>query len=153
MLSMRSKYALKALSCLARHRDTGPISITELAEAENIPKKFLESILLTLKSQGMLSSKKGPGGGYWLTRHPSSLTIGSVVRVFDGDLAPVQCLSESSQGGCPECADRATCGVRLVMLDLFTAILSVLDSVTLTDMIERSESEQLKRSHQLNFVI
>jgi Rrf2 family protein len=153
MISMRSKYALKALSYLARSRDKDTYLIAELAEAENIPKKFLEAILLTLKSQGILSSRKGPGGGYWLAKPPSSLTIGSIVRAFEGDLAPVKCLSENSSGACPECSDLATCGTRLVMADVQKAVSSVLDTVTLADMLERSEFERQRLTRQLDFAI
>ena len=88
MVSMRSKYALKALSFMARTKDKDSFVIAELAVAENIPKKFLEAILLTLKSQGILASRKGPGGGYWLAKAPSAITIGSIIRSFEGDLAP-----------------------------------------------------------------
>jgi len=153
MISMRSKYALKALSALARATGKEAFLIAELAQAENIPKKFLEAILLALKNQGILSSKKGPGGGYSLAKSPASLTIGSIVRVFEGDLAPVPCLSEGAQGTCPECADEATCGIKLVMADVHVAISSVLDTVTLADMLERSEFERQKRSQLLDFAI
>ena len=89
MISMRSKYAIKALTYMARTRDKESFLIAELAEAENIPKKFLEAILLTLKSQGILNSRKGPGGGYWLARLPAAITLGNIIRAFEGDLAPV----------------------------------------------------------------
>lgn len=153
MISMRSKYAIKALSYMARTRDKECFLIAELAAAENIPKKFLEAILLTLKSQGILSSRKGPGGGYWLARQPAAITLGSVIRAFEGDLAPVQCLSESFSGGCPECSDLATCGTRLVMADVQKAVSAVIDNVTLADMLEKSEFERQRLSRQLDFSI
>ena len=151
---MRSKYALKALCFLARSKEKETFLIAEVAEAENIPKKFLEAILLTLKSHGILSSRKGPGGGYSLAKAPKSITIGSVIRAFEGDLAPVQCLSEQDRGnGCPECSDTATCGIRLVMTDVHQALASVLDVVTLAEMIERSEFERQRLSQQLDYTI
>ncbi len=154
MVSMRSKYAIKALSFLARSREKESYIIAELAEAENIPKKFLEAILLTLKSQGILGSRKGPSGGYWLAKTPSSITLGNIIRAFEGDLAPVQCLSENASGGaCPECQDMATCATRLYMVDVQKAVSSVIDSVTLADMIERSEFERQRISKQLDFSI
>lgn len=153
MISMRSKYALMALAFLARSKEKDTFLISEVAEAESIPKKFLEAILLTLKSHGILSSRKGPGGGYSLAKAPASITIGSVIRAFEGDLAPVQCLSEQTQGGCPECSDKATCGIRLVMADVQRALTSVLDTVTLADMLERSEFERQKLSQQLDYSI
>jgi Rrf2 family protein len=153
MISMRSKYAIKALSFLARSRDKDSYLIAELAEAENIPKKFLEAILLTLKSQGILASRKGPGGGYWLAKTPSTITLGNIIRAFEGDLAPVQCLAENFSGSCPECQDAATCATRLVMADVQKAVSSVVDNVTLADMIERSEFERQRLSKQLDFSI
>lgn len=153
MISMRSKYAIKALSYMARTRDKESFLIAEVAAAENIPKKFLEAILLTLKSQGILTSRKGPGGGYWLARSPGAITLGSIIRAFEGDLAPVQCLSETSSGTCPECSDAATCATRLVMADVQKAVSSVIDTVTLADMIERSEFERQRLSQQMDFTI
>ena len=153
MISMRSKYAIKALSFMARSRDKESFLIAELAEAENIPKKFLEAILLTLKSQGVLASRKGPGGGYWLAKAPTAITLGAIIRAFEGDLAPVQCLSENASGACPECQDLATCATRLVMGDVQKAVSSIVDSVTLADMIERSDFERQRLSRQLDFSI
>jgi len=153
MISMRSKYAIKALSHMARFKDKESYLIAELAQAENIPKKFLEAILLTLKSQGILSSRKGPGGGYWLAKSPAVITLGSIIRAFEGDLAPVQCLAENAPATCPECQDAATCATRLVMADVQKAVSSVVDSVTLADMIERSEFERQRLSQQMDFTI
>ena len=154
MISMRSKYALKALAFLARSKEKETFLIAELAEAEHIPKKFLEAILLTLKSQGILASRKGPGGGYSLAKAPAAITIGSIIRTFEGDMAPVHCLSEQARGGeCPECIDHATCGIRLVMTDVHQALASVLDVVTLAEMVERSNFERQKLSRQLDYSI
>jgi Rrf2 family protein len=153
MVSMRSKYALKALGFMARTKGKETFLIAELAEAENIPKKFLEAILLTLKSQGILASRKGPGGGYWLAKAPATITIGDIIRSFEGDTAPVQCLTENASGACPECFDAATCGTRLVMADVHKAVSAIIDTVTLADMVERSEFERQKLSSQLDFTI
>ncbi len=153
MISMRSKYAIKALSFMARSKDKESYIIAELAAAENIPKKFLEAILLTLKSHGILASRKGPGGGYWLAKLPSAITLGNIIRAFEGDLAPVQCLSENASGACPECQDVATCATRLYMADVQKAVSSVIDNVTLADMIERSEFEHQRISKQMDFSI
>jgi Rrf2 family protein len=153
MISMRSKYAIKALSFMARSRDKESYLIAELAAAENIPKKFLEAILLTLKSQGILSSRKGPGGGYWLAKAPATITLGNIIRAFEGDLAPVQCLSENASGSCPECSDLATCATRLVMADVQKAVSAIVDNVTLADMLERTEFERQRLSMQVDFSI
>lgn len=153
MISMKTKYALKALGFLARTRDKEAFLIAEMAEAENIPKKFLEAILLALKNQGILSSKKGPGGGYSLAVAPESLTIGRIVRAFEGDLAPVPCLGDAAPAKCPECADLATCGIRLVLADVKQAVSSVLDRTTLADMLERSEHERQRLLKAIDYTI
>ncbi|MCM2357322.1 MAG: Rrf2 family transcriptional regulator [Geobacteraceae bacterium] len=153
MISMKTKYALKALGFLARAQGKDAFLIAEMAAAENIPKKFLEAILLTLKNQGILASKKGPGGGYSLAVAPEALPIGRVVRAFEGDLAPVPCLGDGAPVKCTECEDMATCGTRLVMADVKTAVTTVLDGVTLKDMLDRSEVERQKQSKTIDYTI
>jgi Rrf2 family protein len=153
MISMRSKYGLKALGYMARTTGKESFLIADIAQAEGIPKKFLEAILLTLKNNGILSSRKGPGGGYSLAKNPSSLTIGAIVRSFEGDLSPVQCLNETQHASCPECFDEDTCGIKLVMADVAAAVSAVLDSVTLADMLQRSEFERQKRTQLMDFAI
>lgn len=153
MVSMKTKYALMALVAMARATDKGTFLIADIAKTANVPKKFLEAILLTLKNQGILSSRKGPGGGYSLAVSPAALTIGSVVRAFEGDLSPVECLSESARGTCPECGSDPACGIRLVMADVKAALTSVLDKVTLAEMIERSNQERQKLSQQIDYSI
>lgn len=153
MISMKTKYALKALTALAQSRERGSLQIAELASSESIPKKFLEAILLALRNQGILASRKGPGGGYSLAVEPAKLTIGRVVRAFEGDLAPVPCLGDTTPAKCPECGDLQTCGIRLVMADVETAVSSVLDRTTLADMIERSEIARQKSLKLLDYAI
>lgn len=153
MISMKTKYALKALAALAETRDRGALQIAELASSENIPKKFLEAILLTLRNQGVLASRKGPGGGYSLAVAPATLTIGRIVRAFEGDLAPVPCLGDATPSKCAECSDLGTCGIRLVMADVKNAVCSVLDRTTLADMIERSELERKRSLKLLDYAI
>ncbi len=152
-ISMKTKYALKALAALAVARDRGALQIAELAASENIPKKFLEAILLTLKNQGILASRKGPGGGYSLAMAPAAITIGRIVRTFEGDLAPVPCLGGGNSTRCAECADLNTCGIRLVMADVNRAVCDILDRTTLADMIERSEVERKKSLKLLDYAI
>jgi Rrf2 family protein len=152
-ISMKTKYALKALALLAETRDRGSLQIAELASSENIPKKFLEAILLTLRNQGILTSKKGPGGGYSLAVAPATLTIGRIVRVFEGDFAPVPCLGDTAPAKCAECSDIRTCGTRLVMADVKKAVSSVLDRTTLADMIERSKIEHQKSLKLVDYTI
>jgi Rrf2 family protein len=114
----------------------GVVQIKEIAEREGIPAKFLEQILLTLKNAGLLHSKMGVGGGYYLARSPEEISLGHIVRVLDGPLAPVKCVSQMAYEPCG-CPDEETCGLRLVMLDVRNAIAQVLDGTSLTDVLER----------------
>ena len=108
-MTRRTKYGLKAALRLAREYDRGPILISELAEREQIPKKFLELILLDLKHRGILHSRKGPGGGYQLTRPPDRISLGEVMRVLDGPLALVSCASQTAYRPCEECVSEREC--------------------------------------------
>ena len=134
MLSSKSKYGLKALLVLAEKAGAGPVLISELAEREAIPKKFLEAILLELKRHGVVQSRKGKGGGYFLRREPSEVTFGEVIRVLDGPLAAVPCVSQMAYMTCTECVDEATCGVRLAMKEVRDATAQILDNTTLADV-------------------
>ena len=153
MLSKKTKYALKALIHLANQPADEPILISELARAESIPRKFLEAILLALKNAGILQSKIGKGGGYYLAREARYISIGSIVKVLEGGYAPVQCLNEISSPGCDECGDPSVCGVRLVMSDVMQAITSVLETNTLADLIERSENALRAQAKIVDFSI
>jgi len=139
MISKKSIYGLKALMNLARNPERGQVLISELAHEEKIPKKFLEAILLALKNGGVLSSRIGKGGGYSLQASPRSLTIGKILRILEGDLAPVSCLSETKTAGCDECDDETSCGIRLVMADVQQAVNDIMNTVTLADMVDRSD--------------
>jgi Rrf2 family protein len=130
-LSRKARYALRALYALAADEARGPVLIAELAEREKIPRKFLEAILLELKNAGVLKSKKGKGGGYALARPSERITIGEVVRIIDGPLAPIPCASERAFVRCEECTDETTCGTRQVMKKVRDAIL---DTTTLADV-------------------
>ena len=138
-LTQKAKYALKALVFLAKEYDRGPVLITTIAEAEGISRKFLELILLELKNHGVLQSKKGRGGGYWLARPPEDIYLGAVIRVFEGALAPLPCASKRYYRRCEECKDEATCEVRAVMLEVKQATLRVLDSTSLRDTLRLPE--------------
>jgi Rrf2 family protein len=115
MLSKKSKYALKAMMVLAKEYGQGPVLISDLAQREGIPRKFLELILLELKNQGLLQSKKGKGGGYFLRREPHLISVGHIVRVLDGPIAPLPCVSKTAYMRCRECRDERSCGIRIVM--------------------------------------
>jgi Rrf2 family protein len=153
MISKKTKYGLKALIYLAREYEKGPILIADLARDERIPKKFLEAILLTLKNNGILQSKKGKGGGYYLGRPPRSITFGQAIRVMEGPLAPVPCVSETAYATCSECDDELTCGIRLVMKDVRDAMAKILDGTTLADVLDQIDHAEHAQKGVLNFCI
>lgn len=153
MISKKTIYAFKALIHLAGTPSGQPVLIADLAKAENIPKKFLEFILLSLRKGGLLQSRIGKGGGYILALPANRITIGSIVRILEGDIAPVQCLSTTNYTRCEECLDEATCGIRLTMADVNVALSTVLDNLTLADMIERSEAERNKMQNVVDYSI
>ncbi|MDA8428621.1 MAG: Rrf2 family transcriptional regulator [Geobacteraceae bacterium] len=153
MISKKTLYAFKALIHLAGTPSGQPVLIADLARVENIPKKFLEFILLSLRKGGLLQSRVGKGGGYTLAVPAQRITIGSIVRILEGDIAPVQCLSTTNYARCEECRDEATCGIRLTMADVNDALATVLDGLTLADMIERSENERSKREKVVDYSI
>lgn len=140
MLSKRAKYAIKALLALAEHGRDEPMRIADLAREQHIPAKFLELILLVLKHQGMLQSRKGKGGGYLLARDPKDIYLGQVVRMFDGPLAPVPCASETAYVPCADCPNEAVCGVHLAMKAVRDATARVLDGTSLASL--RGQVEQ-----------
>ena len=137
MLSNKARYALQAMMLLAQHHDHGYVLISDLAQQGKMPKKFLESILLSLKNRGLLRSRKGKGGGYALSRPPSEVTVGEVVRLIDGPLAPIPCVSVTAYGRCDGCVDERMCGVRLVMKEVRDAIADILDGTTFADVLAR----------------
>ena len=151
MLSNKAKYAFHALMNLAEKYGQGPVLIADLALQEQIPKKFLELILLNLKNHGILGSKKGKGGGYYLSRHPSEVTMGQIIRMLDGPLAPVSCVSQSAYKPCKECKDEHHCGIRLVMKEVREAMSNILDKTSLEEMLLRTKSVDLRTS--FNFQI
>ena len=138
-LSNRTQYSLRALYALTRKFGEGPVLITTLAETETIPKKFLEQILVSLKSAGFVSSKKGKGGGYVLAQPPEKITIGSVIRAIEGPLAPLPCASETRFRKCDECVDIQTCGTRIVMRQVRDAMAAILDETTLAMVCKKVE--------------
>lgn len=140
MLSKRAKYGLMALLALAKRRSREPVLISDLADAEGIPKKFLEMILLELKNHGLLHSKKGKGGGYSLTKLPQAITLGSVIRILDGPLAPLPCVSQTAYAPCDDCQDETTCGIRIAMKEVRDAIARTLDHTTVADVLCKMEA-------------
>jgi Rrf2 family protein len=137
MITMKTKYALKALAYLATAPPDEPVLIAEIAEREDIPRKFLELILAELKQHGFVRSRKGRGGGYYLAVGPHKISIAAVMRVLDGSLAPVPCLSRTAYQRCEGCRDEATCGVRLVLQDMYESSVRLLETTTLADLVQR----------------
>ena len=131
MLTRKSKYGLKALLLLAEDPDHRPVLISQLAESQRLPRKFLEAILLELKRHGLLHSKKGKGGGYFLSRPASEITVGQVIRVLDGPLALIPCVSQTAYRKCDECVDEQSCGIRLAMKAVRDATAQILDNTSL----------------------
>jgi len=138
MLSHKSKYALKALLVLSEEYGKGPLLISEIAEKEHIPKRFLELILLELKNQGVLRSRKGRGGGYMLAKPPDLVSVGHVLRMLEGPLAPLPCVSKSAYERCEECRDERTCGIRILMKQVRDSTAAILDSTTFAEVLSRS---------------
>jgi Rrf2 family protein len=138
MMTMKAKYALKALGCLAARGVEQPLLISEIAEREGIPRKFLELILNELKQHGFLRSKKGRGGGYLLAKEPGRITIAAVLRVLEGPIAPVPCLSKTAYRRCEGCRDEGSCSLRRVLKDAYEASVEVLERTTVADLARLS---------------
>ena len=130
---------------LGRKYREGPVLIGTLAREEAIPIKFLEAILLDLKGRGLLDSKMGRKGGYFLNRPPSAITIGSIIRVIEGPLAPLPCASETAFKPCEECEDVENCGTRIIMRRVRDAMSEVLDRTTLADLIKQVDAGRQER--------
>jgi Rrf2 family protein len=148
VLSRRSKYGLKALLQLARDPAEQPVLIADLSAREAIPRKFLEAILLDLKRHGLVESRKGRGGGYLLRRRPQDITVGEVIRVLEGPLALVPCVSRTAYTTCVDCVDEQTCGVRLAMKDVRDATAKILDHLTLGDVNRRARVRPRRASRR-----
>jgi Rrf2 family protein len=131
MLTRKGKYGLKAMILLAREYGHGPILIGDLAEQEAIPKKFLENILVALKHRGLVHSRKGPHGGYQLSRPADQISVGDIIRTLDGPLALVSCVSQTAYAPCEECVTEKDCAVRRVFQEVRDETARILDGTTL----------------------
>jgi len=137
MLSKKTKYAFHALTFLGKVGDKKPALIQDISEAYGISHKFLENILLELKKAGILGSKKGKGGGYYLIKAPSEVALSKIIRLLDGPIALVPCVSLNYYEPCLECKDEATCGLNKVMIQVRDEMLNVLENKTLADILEK----------------
>jgi Rrf2 family cysteine metabolism transcriptional repressor len=133
-LSKRGEYGLRALQDLAAHYGEGPVPNRDLATRNNVPPRFLEQILLTLKHGQIVRSKKGPRGGYYLARPPQHINLAEIVRLLDGPLAPISCVSETAYEPCG-CPDMEACGLRRVMREVRDVVAGMMERTTLADLL------------------
>ncbi|WP_224489094.1 RrF2 family transcriptional regulator [Robertkochia flava] len=134
MLSKKTKYGLKALTNIARKNSETPVLIADIAEEENISRKFLEIILLQLKNSGFLGSKKGKGGGYYLLKAPENITIAELIRDLEGPIALLPCVSLNFYEKCDDCTDEESCSLSRLMIEVRDSTLKVLEEQTLADL-------------------
>jgi Rrf2 family protein len=153
-LSKRGEYALRALIDFGLAQALGRplLQVSELASKEELPIKFLEQILMQLKAGGYLESRRGKLGGYLLARPPENIAIGSVVRLIDGPLAPINCVSQTAYERCT-CPDEEHCGLRMLMLDVRNAIANILDRYTLADVVEVALKKMRKDKVAIPFLL
>jgi Rrf2 family protein len=142
MLSQKCKYALQALLVLAKENSDNLLLVSDIAERENLPKKFLEAILLELNRNGLVRSRRGRGGGYALAKPADLITFGQVVRIMDGPLAPLACVSVNYYRRCDECHDEQTCEIRKVMRRVRDAIANELDGTSLAQALADGKMPQ-----------
>lgn len=143
MLSKKTKYAIHALSFLAKNDKNTPQLIAHISEETNTPRKFLEAILLDLKKNGILGSKMGKGGGYYLIKKPQDVKLSSILRLFDGPIAYVPCASLNYYEKCEECEDEENCGLHHIMVDVRDETLKLLENKSIQDILD-NESHLFK---------
>ena len=149
MLQKKTKYAIKALLSLAKqYKENKPRRISEIANEESIPRKFLEAILLELRHHGIVGSKMGATGGYYLLKHPEEIMLSNVIRLTGGPIALLPCVSLNFYEPCVECVNEDVCGLRDVILEVREASIKILSKTSLADILLR-ESKLSKRNKSL----
>lgn len=143
MITKKSKYAIKAIIYLCKQTAKVPVLIEDISQAERIPKKFLEAILLDLRKAGILGSKKGKGGGYYLIKSPEHITMAEVMRLFDGAIALVPCVAHKYYEPCEECLDEITCPIREVFRVIREQTVAALKDNNFAELLEKEK--KLKR--------
>jgi Rrf2 family protein len=141
MITQKMKYALKALLALADEAAEpvpAPLTIEQIAKRSGTPKRFLEHILLDVRNAGVIASTRGRSGGYVLSKAPSDVSISELLRLIDGPIAPLPCLSRRAYQRCEDCTDEATCRIRKVFAEVFWTYLLIIESLTLADMLRSS---------------
>jgi Rrf2 family protein len=144
MLSYKAKYALRAILALAQAPSEDPVLISMIAQKENIPRKFLELILLELKRRGLIVSRRGRSGGYSLAKPADEITFGEIIRLIDGPLAAVPCVSKTQYRRCDDCPSEKACPIRRVMARVRDATAEILDNTTVADAL-RGSRKTVKR--------
>jgi len=139
MLSKKCKYAIHALVYLAERQQEGPVHISEIAEKRNIPRKFLEAILLELRNAKILHSKKGKGGGYYLSKKPSEVSLMEIIRLMNGAIALLPCVSINYYERCEECKSEKNCGIRDTFLKVRDESLTILGGSTLDKIVKKEK--------------
>ena len=134
-LSTRGRYGLKAMYQLAIHFGEGPIPLNIIAEEQNLSENYLEQLVSTLRKEGLLNSVRGAQGGYMLAKPPEDITVGSILRVLEGNMAPAECVIDEDY----ECKNEESCVTKLVWIRIMDSIDEVIDSITLKDMLNESE--------------
>jgi Rrf2 family protein len=145
MISQRARYAFKALIVLGRAGKGAGMQIRDIALKEQIPRKFLEQILLTLKAGGLITSRRGRDGGYALLKNPEDISLGGVLRMIDGPIAPLPCLSRTAYRKCDDCPSEELCAVRAGFAEAYDASLRVLEATTIAQAIKATERKPKKR--------
>jgi Rrf2 family cysteine metabolism transcriptional repressor len=141
-LSTKGEYASRAMLELALNYEKRPLHIRDISKARSIPQRFLEQILLQLKRAGYLRSRKGPDGGYYLSKAPSQISVAEVIRVMDGPLAPIDCVSVTAHEICPH---ERTCGLKWLWQEVRDAVAEILERTTLSDLVARTKASKVEQ--------
>lgn len=148
-LSTRGRYGLKAMFDLAQHAGEGPISLKSIAERQDISEHYLEQLVSGLRKSGLVKSVRGAQGGYVLGREASKIRVGDIIRVLEGPIAPVECVSEED----PECCEKADfCVTRTIWEKVRDSISEVLDSITLEDMVQDAAKKESERKYYMYYI-
>ena len=141
MLSMKAKYAIRALMVMAK-QENKMLSSKAIAADADVPQKFLDTILQEMRREGLVDSKRGIFGGYFLLKSATQIKVGDVIRIMDGPLAPIRCASVTAYQKCEDCVDEASCAIRKVMIDVRNSIAGVLDKKSIKDMLASGAPDQ-----------
>lgn len=144
-MSMKCKYAFKALIEMGKHYQEGTLQTLEIANAQNIPKKFLEQILIELKKGGFANSKQGAGGGYYLMKDPAKISLAEIYRTFEGAIAMLPCVSEKFYETCDDCDDEKTCGLKVAFAQIRDQTYELLSNQTVQTLLDNEKKLKRKK--------